>query len=76
VRYWAGLRAVAGLAEEQVPAGPVESVLAAVRVRHDLRFAEVLERCSLLLDGTQVHDHAAPARPGALLDCLPPYAGG
>ena len=76
VRYWAGLRAAAGVAEDQVLAGPVSAVLDAVRARHDERFAAALERCSLLLDGTQVHDPSSRAEPGALLDCLPPFAGG
>lgn len=77
VRYWAGLRAAAGIAEEQVPPGPVSAVLGEARARHDERFAVVLERCSVLLDGTQVHDRdATRAEPGSLVDCLPPFAGG
>lgn len=76
MRYWAGLRAVAGVTEETAAPGPVGAVLAEVRARHDARFATALERCGLLLDGSQVHDHSAPAGPGSLLDCLPPYAGG
>ena len=76
VRYWAGARAAAGVPEEQVAPGPLGAVLDAVRARHDDRFAAVLERCSLLVDGTQAHDRGAPVAAGALVDCLPPYAGG
>jgi molybdopterin converting factor small subunit len=76
VRYWAGLRAAAGVAEEQAVGPTVRAVLEAVRARHDARFAEVLEACSLLLDGAQVHDQQVAVGSGSLLDCLPPYAGG
>lgn len=76
VRYWAGLKAAANVAEEQASGATVAEVLAAVRERHDTRFAEVLDHCGLLLDGAQVHDPSTPVQPGSQLDCLPPYAGG
>lgn len=79
VRYWAGLKEAAGTAQEQAAGGTVAEVLEAVRARHDARFATVLGVCSLLVDGDPVgtRDHAAvPVRPGSLLDCLPPFAGG
>lgn len=76
LRYWAGLRAAAGVAEEQAEAGTVAEVLAVVRARHDDRFATVLAHCGLLVDGTQVHDPQASIAAGSVLDCLPPYAGG
>lgn len=76
VRYWAGLRAAAGTAEEQAAGATVGAVLDEVRSRHDERFGQALDRCGLLLDGTQVHDPLTPVGEGSLLDCLPPYAGG
>ncbi|MDP9183799.1 MAG: MoaD/ThiS family protein, partial [Actinomycetota bacterium] len=47
MRYWAGLKQAAGIAEEQVEASTLASALATVRARHDARFGEVLGRCSL-----------------------------
>jgi sulfur-carrier protein len=76
LRYWAGLRAAAGMAEEEAPGRTVAEVLDAARARHDDRFTAVLAHCSVLLDGTQVHDPEQPVTAGTVLDCLPPYAGG
>ena len=79
MRYWAGIRAAAGVAEEQVDAATVGQALAELRRRHDARFGEVLSVCSLLVDG----DPVGARDPGSvylvggeLLDCLPPFAGG
>jgi molybdopterin converting factor small subunit len=79
VRYWAAIKEAAGLAEEQVAAPTLAGLLAELRGRHDERFADVLARCSLLLDGEQVgtRDPATVAlRGGDQVDCLPPFAGG
>jgi len=79
VRYWASIRAAAGTAQEQVDAGTVAGALEQVRARHDERFAQVLSVCSLVLDGDPVGGREradVPLADGALLDCLPPFAGG
>lgn len=79
VRYWAALKDAAGTAEDQVDASTLAEALAGVRALHDARFAEVLARCSLLVDGAQVghRDHAEVALAGGgEVDCLPPFAGG
>lgn len=77
VRYWAGLKEAAGVAEDQVEAATLAEALAAVRALHDHRFTDVLARCSLLVDGLQVgaRDHADVPLTGDV-DCLPPFAGG
>lgn len=79
VRYWAAAKAAAGTAQEQVCAGTLADALEQVRGRHDPRLAEVLLRCSYVVDGDPVgaRDHAAVLlTPGGLVDCLPPFAGG
>lgn len=79
VRYFAAARAAAGVDEEHVDAATVAQALAAVRERHDARFAEVLACCSLLLDGDPVGRRdpgAVPTGPEAVLEVLPPFAGG
>ncbi|GAA4612087.1 MoaD/ThiS family protein [Saccharopolyspora hordei] len=79
VRYFAGARAAAGVAEEAVRlASPatVDDVLAAVRELHDERLAKVLPACSFLLDGVAVRDRGTEVPAEATLDVLPPFAGG
>jgi molybdopterin converting factor small subunit len=79
VRYFAGARAAAGVAEDRVELGlgaTVADVLAAELDRRGHELARVLPACSLLLDGVAVHDHATEVPDGAELDVLPPFAGG
>jgi sulfur-carrier protein len=79
LRYWAAAKAAAGVASDEVPAGSLAESLAQVRARHDDRFAAVLERCSYVVDGDPVggRDHAAVRlADGAVVDVLPPFAGG
>jgi molybdopterin converting factor small subunit len=77
VRYWAGARAAAGRPEEELPASTLEELLGVLGERPTL--AEVLPACSLLLDGQALHraDGASHTlSDGAVLDVLPPFAGG
>ena len=79
LRYWAAIRAAAGVAEETTSAPTLAAALEEARGRHDDRFATVLARCSFVVDGDPVggRDHATIAlSDGGLVDCLPPFAGG
>jgi molybdopterin converting factor small subunit len=79
VRYFAAARAAAGVEEEKVGVGAgatVADLLAAVRAQHGAELAKVLDRCSYLLDEVAARDLAAPLHDGAVLDVLPPFAGG
>jgi len=81
VRYWAAAKQAAGGAEETLEGGTLADVLAAVLARHPAAPAlkGVLARSSFLIDGEQ-----AGARPpenvtmreGAVIEVLPPFAGG
>jgi molybdopterin converting factor small subunit len=77
VRYWAGARAAAGVAEESY-AG--RHSLAALReaaiARHpdSDRLAGVLAVCSVLVDGRQ--PQGGDVEPGSVVEFLPPFAGG
>ncbi len=82
VRYWAAARALAGVetevvtADEMLCSGPctVADVLAVVAGRHP-RAERVLSVSSVLVDGVAVtRGHGVD--PGALLEVLPPFAGG
>ena len=79
VRYFAAAQAAAGCAEEIVEVAPgavVHDVLGAVAGGHGEKLARVLTACSVLLDEVAVRDRATPVRAGAVLDVLPPFAGG
>ena len=79
VRYFAGARAAAGLADEglELPEGStVDDALGAAVSRHGATLARVLEASSLLLDEVAVRDRSRPLPLGAVLDVLPPFAGG
>ena len=79
VRYFAGARAAAGVAEDRIEIGhgdTVADVLTAELARRGEELGRVLPSCSLLLDGISVHDHKTEVPDGAELDVLPPFAGG
>ena len=79
VRYFAAARAAAGREAEtvDVPVGAtVDILLKTVRAAHGDDLAHVLDRCSFLLDEVAVRDHDAALHDGAVLDVLPPFAGG
>ena len=50
LRYWAGVRAAAGVAEEPVAAATLAEALDAARAPRDERFARVLSVCSFVVD--------------------------
>ena len=71
VRYFAGARAAAGVAEEKLVLATVQEL--ATR-RPEL--ARVLTACSFLVDGLAWHELSAPLPDDAIVDVLPPFAGG
>lgn len=75
VRYWAGARAAAGVDGETLEApGTVGALMAAMAAAHpDL--GPVLPVCSILVDGLATAS-ADPVPPGAVVEVLPPFAGG
>jgi sulfur-carrier protein len=74
VRYWAAARAAAGEPSETVSASTLEDLLATLG-RDRPALAKVLAICSFLVDGSRI-DPAAPLADGAVVDALPPFAGG
>lgn len=75
VRYWAGARAAAGVDEDTFPECPtVASATAAVVARHPA-LEPIVAVSTLLLDGRVVTPKTALS-PGAVLEVLPPFAGG
>jgi molybdopterin synthase sulfur carrier subunit len=79
VRYFAAARAAAGVETEkvQLPAdATVTDALTALRAQHGPEFGVVLDRCSFLLDEVAVRDRGTVLGADAVLDVLPPFAGG
>ena len=79
IRYWAAARAAAGTREEGVEAATLAEALGELRARHDERLSAVLEVCSFIVDGAPVgaRNHGDVSLGGvALVDVLPPFAGG
>ena len=79
VRYFAAARAAAGVETEAVvvPVGAtVDILLKTLRADHGEALGRVLDRCSFLLDEVAVRDRDAALHDGAVVDVLPPFAGG
>ncbi|HEY7812417.1 MAG TPA: MoaD/ThiS family protein [Nakamurella sp.] len=81
LRYWAAAREAAGVPEERL--GPVRTLAdllaAAVAGPGRERLAVILDRCSFLVDenpvGTRDRSDVI-LRSGAVIEALPPFAGG
>lgn len=88
MRYYAAAQAAAGLAEEALSApdgaslaDALEAVLAVDRVPAAVPaspppLAEVLRRCSFLVNEVAVKDRSRVLGDGDVVDVLPPFAGG
>ncbi|MGY1638452.1 MoaD/ThiS family protein [Geodermatophilus sp. SYSU D00742] len=76
VRYFAGARAAAGVDTESRTATTLEELVGQIVEAHGERLERVLTACSFLVDGTQTRDRALVLEPGAVVDVLPPFAGG
>jgi molybdopterin converting factor small subunit len=76
VRYFAGARAAAGVAEEKVEAATLAELVASLSAARGARLARVLASAAFLVDGLTCHDRAAVLPEGATVDILPPFAGG
>ena len=76
VRYFAGARAAAGVETESRDAGTLQELVGQIVESHGERLERVLTACSFLVDGTSTRDRALVLSPGAVVDVLPPFAGG
>ena len=81
VRYWAAAKQAAGIAEESLAADTLAEALATVLARHgeNPELATVLARSSFLVDGERAGGsgrEGVALREGAVIEVLPPFAGG
>jgi sulfur-carrier protein len=73
VRYWAGARRAAGIAEETVQVATLGELKAQLLERADV--GRICAASSYLVDGEQAPPDG-PLADGAVVDVLPPFAGG
>lgn len=73
VRYWAGARRAAGRESEQLEAATVADLLGLLADRPEL--SRVIPACSVLVDSLAAEPDTVLAA-GAVVDVLPPFAGG
>ncbi|MGN6252657.1 MAG: MoaD/ThiS family protein [Marmoricola sp.] len=83
LRYWASLRAAAGVDHDELNAAEPMTLAAitehARRLHDARRFADVLSTCSVLVDEQPASSYdpsAVVVRPGQTVEFLPPFAGG
>ena len=76
VRYFAGARAASGTDTESREADSLDQLVGQIVDAHGERMARVLTACSFLVDGTQTRDRSMRLSAGAVVDVLPPFAGG
>lgn len=76
VRYFAAAAEAAGTQQEQIIAADLGTLVAGLVERHGAVLADVLRRSSLLHEGRYVSDQATTLTPDAVVDVLPPFAGG
>jgi molybdopterin synthase sulfur carrier subunit len=81
MRYWAAAKHAAGVAEEKLDAATLAEALAEAVARRPAatEFRAVLARSALLVDGEQAGGRPAEAvalPEGAVIEVLPPFAGG
>jgi molybdopterin synthase sulfur carrier subunit len=73
VRFWAGAQRAAGHAEEALAADTVGELRETLAGRSAL--SRICAVASFLVDGQQASD-STPLAAGAVVDVLPPFAGG
>lgn len=75
VRYWAGARAAAGVAEERLAGVATVDDLVTHLAESRPGLLAVLPVCSVLVGG-RASTGADQIAPGAVVEVLPPFAGG
>ena len=81
IRYWAAAKEAAGMPEESLEAETLADALrAAVALRSpDSRLRDILARSSFLVDAVpagRVSPVTVALKDGAVIEVLPPFAGG
>lgn len=76
MRFFAAARAAAGVDETTVDAATLDQALRGFDAVDPDRWLALQERCSYLVDGLSTRDRSTPLDGVALVDVMPPFAGG
>lgn len=76
VRYFAAAAEAAGTQQEHIVAADIATLVSGLIERHGDVLADVLRRSSLLHEGHYVSDQTLALSADAVVDVLPPFAGG
>jgi len=76
VNFFAGARAAAGHATQTAQAGTLGELIDDLTAAGGPRLGKVLGACSFLVNSVAWHDRHAALPEDAVIDVLPPFAGG
>lgn len=76
VRYFAAAAEAMGADREQASGTTVTEVLSFLERRHGPHVRDIADRCTIMVDGQRIADHSHAVSEAAIVDLLPPFAGG
>lgn len=76
IRFFAAARAAVGVDDVAVQAATLDEALRSVTADDPDRWRALQERCSYLVDGVTTRDRATSLDGVAVVDVMPPFAGG
>jgi sulfur-carrier protein len=76
IRFFAAARAAVGADYASVEADTLDEALRGVDAADPERWSALQERCSYLVDGVTTRDRTTPLAGVAVVDVMPPFAGG
>lgn len=76
LRFFAAARAAVGVDEVRTESDVLDQALRAVDAADPARWATLQERCSYLVDGVTTRDRSTSLAGVAVVDVMPPFAGG
>lgn len=76
MRFFAAARAAVGVDEVAVSGVDLDAALRGVAATDPSRWQGLQERCSYLVDGVTTRDRSTSLAGVAVVDVMPPFAGG
>ncbi|MDP4331812.1 MoaD/ThiS family protein [Curtobacterium sp. A7_M15] len=76
IRFFAAARAAVGVDEVSLAATTLDEALRSVTPADPDRWRALQERCSYLVDGVTTRDRSTALDGVAVVDVMPPFAGG
>lgn len=76
IRFFAAARAAVGADSSTTEAGTIDEALREIAAADPPRWSALQERCSYLVDGVTTRDRSTVLAGVAVVDVMPPFAGG